>query len=315
MKLQAGWTFLGILKNMFFLLLFLQVLPFFVTSIKKNIDHAVNSKTEVGYMAIQGFLADSSWYTKNLEELEKNDSIKGLVLKIESSGGYPATSQAVYKELVRFKTKKPIVVFTENVCASGAYYIAAAGNKIIANPSSLLGSIGAIMRAPNFKDLMEDWKLKSVCVKSGKYKNALDPFSSITNDDLDYLQDVVDDTYNQFVADVALQRGLDQSNHEAWANGRIFTGNQALKLKLVDELGTQRDAAESMAKILGIQASDMKLVSVNKPVQGLMRLLSGEDESVTESHATISQQVASFCVSIYRDIISQLGSSNNTFLE
>lgn len=308
MKQSAGWTFLGILKNVFFLLLFLQVLPFFIIGIKNNIDLVLHDKVEVGYMHVRGLIGDSVSYTKQLEEFEKNDSIKGLILKIDSPGGYPASSQVLFRELVRFKEKKPVIVFVENLCASGGYYVASSANKIITNPSSLIGSIGVLMRAPNVKEFLDSWKIKSVCIQSGDYKTAMDPFQEIKDVELKYLQSVSDDCYEQFVVDVAQQRGLDRDDHKMWANGKIFTGNQALKLKLVDGLGTYRDALDEMAKLLKVKSGGLKLISGRKPVQGLMKLVSGDDEYGTEMKAPLARSVASFCVDVYRHITMQLGS-------
>jgi protease IV len=308
MELRPGWTFLGILKNMFFLLLFLQVLPLFISGIKNNINQVVHDKTEVGYMHLRGFIGDSFSFTKQLEAFEKNDAIKGLVLKIDSPGGYPASSQAIYRELVRFKTTKPVVAFTENVCASGAYYAASAANKVIANPSSLMGSIGALMKAPNFKEFLDTWKIKNVSIQSGEYKTAMDPFSELKPAELAYLQALTDDCYDQFITDVAEQRGLSKETHKAWANGKIFTGNQALKLKLVDELGTYRDAIAAMATLLKVKPVEVKLISGRKPVQGLMKLVAGDDDEYgAEMRTPLASSVASFCVDVYRKITVQLG--------
>ncbi len=304
-KTTPGWTFLGLLKNIFFLLLFLQVLPFLITGVKGSLDEMLHDKSEVGYMVMRGEIVDSGWYASQIQDLEESPDIRGLIIRIDSPGGFPGSSQAIFRELLAFKNKKPVVVLAENMCASGAYYVACAASKIITNPSTLVGSIGTVMRVPNVKELLDSWKIKNVCIQSGEFKTAADPFKELKNEDLDHLQGVSDDTYQQFVADVAAQRGLDLAQHEAWANGRVFTGAQAHALGLVDELGSYRDAVAAMAKILALTPADIRLVSVKKPMGGMLKFLSDDDEGLGVS-TSVAARLGRFCADVYDSLMVSL---------
>ncbi|MBM3886639.1 signal peptide peptidase SppA [Candidatus Dependentiae bacterium] len=307
MKLRQGWTFLGILKNLFFLLLFLQVLPFFIVGIKNNIDEVVKDKIEVGYLNLRNTINDSVFYSKRIQEFEMNPSIQGLIIKVESPGGLPGSSQAIFRELSKFKHKKPVIAFIENYGTSGAYYAICGANKIIANPSAIVGSIGAVLRAPNVKDLLESWKIKHTVVQSGEYKTALDPLKAINPDEVEYLHKMTDDTYNQFVADVAHERGLNKLQHKEWANGKIFTGNQAKKLNLIDDVGSYRDAIEAMATMLKTDTSQLKLITTSR-AQGLMRYLAGDDDYGAEMQASLASRIAEFGVHVYQQVVLKMGS-------
>jgi protease-4 len=311
---NPGWTFLGILKNIFFLLLFLQVLPVFITNIKRSIDDISEGKTEVGYLHLNGAIADSTVFIKRLQAFEMNKDIAGVIIKIESPGGLPGSSQAMLQEVVRIKEKKPVVAFIENIGASGAYYVAVGANKIVANPSSLVGSIGTIMKVPNVKELLDSWKVKNVFVQTGAYKTSLDPFKEIDPKEVAFLQTMSDDTYDQFITDVAAHRGLDKAQHATWANGKIFTARQGKELKLVDELGSFTTAVDAMATLLKTDRSSLKLISAQRGVRSFMQQLSGSDDEDfgTEMHASYARRLAQFCVSVYHEAALMVGSEQPT---
>lgn len=311
MKLTSGWTFLGVLKNIFYLLLFLQVLPFFIAGIRSSINEVVGGKTEVGYLYLRDAITDSVFYTKRIQDFEANPSIEGLIVKVESPGGMPGSSQAIFRELRRFKTKKPVIAFIENCGASGAYYAVCGANKIIANPSAIVGSIGAVLRAPNVKHLLESWKITHTHVQAGEYKTALDPFKDVKPNEVEFLQKMADDTYDQFVADVAQYRGLDKADHKTWANGKIFTGNQAKQLKLIDDLGSYRDAVDAMAILLKVDSDDLKLITGSRSMRGIMRHFSDEDDFGAEMRSSLGARMANFCVKVYQQAAMQLGAEQS----
>ncbi len=312
MKHQPGWTFIGILKNLFFGLLFIQVLPFLISGIKNTIATIDHKYIEVGFVTLRGEIGDSASFVRQLEEFEKNVDVKAVMIKVDSPGGLPASSQVMSQAVLRCKEKKPVVAFAENLCASGAYYTVCGATKIFANASSLVGSIGAAMRAQNFKDLFESWKVKSTCIKAGEYKAALDPFQEIRKIDTDYLQLIADDTYNQFVDDVAKLRGLDKEQHKLWANGKVFTGNQALALKLIDELGSGRNAVDYMKTILEISDdTKLKFVTSVHGGKGLMqRLLHGDDDDGDMS-TRVTAGVARFIANVYHQVVTEISSSQS----
>ena len=276
-------------------------------NIKSSVDEVLLDKINVGYLFLRGEINDSTYYVKRLQQFESDPSIEGLIVKVDCAGGISGASQAAFREFSRFKSKKPVVVFVENICTSGAYYAICGANKIIVNPSSLLGSIGTYMRAPNVKEFLDTWKIKHYYVQSGEFKTTLDPFKDVVPENLTSLQSLADDCYNQFVADVALQRGLDPDKHKIWANGRLFSGSQAKDHKLVDDFGSYRDAIDAMAKILEVSAKDIKLVSNNRGMQGLKKLfMDHEEEFGVEVKSSLVTSAAQFCVQVYKEITMQL---------
>jgi protease-4 len=269
------------LKQFFFILLIIQIAPFILINLKNFFSEAFLPKADIGMLSFDGMISSSEFYVKQLHTFLKNPNIKGLLIKIDSPGGVAGSSQALFNELKRFKGKKPVVALVENMCASGSYYIAAAADYIIANPSSMIGSIGVMlgragMPMPNFKERMDDWKIKFEYIQAGKYKAVGNSFKEITQEEKSHLQDFVDDTYEQFVNDIAHARGLSVETEKEWADGKIFTGNQALKLKLIDKLGSLQEAIDALKERAGI-TTEIKFVVPNRK-KGLMKLISGNDE-------------------------------------
>jgi len=269
------------------------------------IEDAVVPKTHIGYLKVNGLISDSTFYINNIKKFLKSDNIKALLVKVNSPGGFPGTSQTIFSELKKFKTKKPIVAFIENVGTSGAYNVAISANHIIAAPSALVGSIGVWLQLPpNVKGLAEDWKIKFRTIQSGKYKTSGSPFKDLTPEEHEHLQMVSDDSYNQFVSDVALARGISAKNHAVWADGKVFTGNQALKLKLIDSIGSQEDAIEKLKKEAMIEG-EIKLITPRRP-SAFMRMFSGEDGGDTDT--SFSSVIASFIYEVYSKVVCSLPS-------
>lgn len=295
-KQKKSDRFFAVIKNLFFLLLFLQFAPVVIMGIKSTIEESLSSKVHVGYLAINGPIVDSTFYIKKIDDFAKDTDVKGLILKINSPGGYSGTCQAIFNELKRFKKNKPVVSWIENTGASGAYYIAATSNTILASPISLVGSIGVFMEIPNVKDLLTSWKIQYRYVQSGTYKTAGSAVKELSEQELVYLQALSDSQYEQFTKDIAQSRNLNIKDHKKWADGKAFTGNQGLALKLIDKLGSFNDAQDEMKKILKTE-HDLKLVHAKK-VSGFMKLLSGDDEFGADS-VSLSDSVASFMHSVW----------------
>ncbi len=270
-------TFFSVLKNIFIVLLFLQFAPMILSSLKNSIKDSLVAKTHVGYLTINGVIDDSAYYVKKIDEFYKDPDIKALLIKINSPGGYTGSSQIIFNELKRFKKEKPVVALIENVGASGAYYVALAAHSIIASPISLVGSIGIFMELPNVKELLGSWKVSYRYVQSGTYKTVGSMVKDVSNAELAYLQNMSDDQYNYFIKDVAACRNLVLKDHKTWADGKAFTGNQALKLKLIDKLGSFSDALEEVKRLAKIK-DEIKLIQPKKP-SGFMRLFAGDDET------------------------------------
>lgn len=301
-------TFFYYVKNMFWVLLVLQFAPFVVSGIKDAISTGLHPKTEIGHLKIKNVLTDSGFYIKQIEKFYKNDSIKGLIITINSPGGMPGTAQAIFTEIKKFKQKKPVIVVVENLCASAAYYIAAPANKIICNPSSLVGSVGVLLELPNVKELLDSWKIRFNYVQSGKYKTAGSPLKPVISEETEYLQKLSDNTYAQFIKDVAQSRSLSEKDSAKWADGKIFTGTQALALKLVDRFGTIQDGIDEIKKMAKIEG-EVKLVHPKRPSTIYRLLNSGEDEDY-EIESSASTKVATFASDVYSKFMQQQAMNN-----
>ena len=200
-----------------------------------------------------------------LEEIKK-DNVKGILLRLNSPGGTASASQAIYEKIQAIKKSSNIKVvsFMQDVAASGAYYIASSSDYIYANPSTLTGSIGVIMQVPNYTDLGNKVGYKVNTIKSGRYKDLGNASRNMTNDEKDLLQNLIDDTYNEFVTAVSKGRNIPINTLKPLADGRIYTGNQAKYNKLVDGLGSETDALKWLAKELKIDG-EPKLKNYSKP--------------------------------------------------
>ncbi len=238
-------TFFDYLKNIFIFLIFLQLAPSLIQNIKNQYSKIIMPSTRVGVIKLHGLLTHSSWYAKQLHTFFKDTNIKAIVLKIESSGSAAGTGQALCNEILTLKKEypKPIIAITENMCASGAYYIASATDHIIASGQAVIGSIGSyIPYLFQLEDFIEQYHISYEAVKAGTYKGMTDPFIKMNDADRAQLQSVVDSSYDQFITDIAQNRKLPIGTAPEWAEGKLFTGKQALELGLVDELGTAYQA-------------------------------------------------------------------------
>lgn len=271
--------FADYLKNIFWVLLILQFASPIFKTIKKTWSEYSEPKNKVGLVNMQSEITSANRWNKQLKKFFKDPEIKAILIKMDCPGGAAGSSQAICQEILELKKKypKPIITYTENVCASGAYYIAATTDHIIATPSSLVGSIGAKLRTQvKIKELLKDWKIQTYDIASGNYKNAGDPLADMTEEQKTMLKDLVNDCYDQFANDIAKYRHLPIDQKDTWANGKIFSGNEALKLKLVDELGNQTTALEHIKKQILHSDREIELIKVAAP-SALQKLLHPDD--------------------------------------
>jgi protease-4 len=199
---------------------------------------------------------------QQLRSLEKNKHLRAIIVRINSPGGSVGATQEIHGELVRLRQEKriKIVASVGDMGASGAYYVAAAADRIVANPGSLVGSIGVIMQIPDLSGLTEGiLKVSMKTIKSGKFKDIASPFRAMTSEEETKLQEIVDDAYQQFVAAVSEgrkrvvpERDFGKAWAEAYANGLIFSGRQALEIGMVDELGGFEDAKAAARRLAGL---------------------------------------------------------------
>ncbi len=216
----------------------------------------ITSENSIALIRIEGVILDPNEIIDQIELFSENPSVQAIVVRIDSPGGAVVPSQEIYAALkeVRDKEEKTIVTSMGNMAASGGYYIASASNQIVANPGTITGSIGVIMEMTNVEELLAKLGVESVVVKSGLHKDLASPFRPLDNTSRKILQDVMDDVHNQFVHAVADGRGMDIEKIHTLADGRIFTGRQALEQNLVDHLGTLKDAIQLAADLEGISS-------------------------------------------------------------
>lgn len=208
---------------------------------------------KVGVLEVKGVIANVQPTIEELAKFRRDGSVKAVVVRIESPGGGVSPSQELYQEIRRTVREKPVVVSMGSVAASGGYYIACAAQKIYANPGTITGSIGVILQFTNFEELLRKIGFRMEVVKSGPYKDVGNPGREMTAEEKAYLQEMVDNVHQQFVRDVARGRGMKVEKVREVADGRIFTGEQAMELGLVDELGNLKDAINAAAKMAAIE--------------------------------------------------------------
>lgn len=279
-------TLVGTLKNIAYIALFIILLPLIpltVNAIQKLYNRYIDPRTQVAVIPVKGVLYDSGYHSKHLHNAFKDDHIKAILLKIECAGSASGTGYAIYNEIMTLKKEypKPIIALVENICASGGYYIACSTDHIITSPAALVGSIGVtIPFFFQFKDFVEQFKIKYVPLATGDYKNTTNPFSDLTPQQKQMLQELLDDTYEQFVADVAQNRNLPTATASEWANGKIFTGRQALKLGLVDELGSSSQAVKAIKEKALIEG---EIKWINAPSKSIWSWFGGENDDNDQS--------------------------------
>ncbi len=210
---------------------------------------------KIGYVTIAGAITSSEKIIEQIDDFKEDNSVKAIVLRVNSPGGGVSPSQEIYDEVRAAAAVKPVVVSMGSVAASGGYYIAVPAQRILANPGTITGSIGVIMQFTNVEELLGKVGLKSQVVKSGLHKDIGSPVRPMSTADREILQSLIDDVYAQFVQAVAESRQMDPDKVRQLADGRIFTGRQALQAGLVDELGGYRDAIRVAAELAGIEGT------------------------------------------------------------
>ena len=218
---------------------------------------------KIGVVLVEGIITDSLDISKNIDEFAKDSSIVAVVLRIDSPGGGVAASQEIYDAVVALKKKKKVVVSMGSVAASGGLLIACAGDKIVANPGTITGSISAIMQFANVEELLKKVGVKSSVVKSGQYKDIGSPMREMTPEERIIVQELVDDIYNQFIDVIVRDRKMTRERVVAIGDGRVFTGRKALEHGLVDQLGDMAAAAK-LASVLAGKGGKYDLVYPKK---------------------------------------------------
>ena len=214
---------------------------------------------------VDGELVESHSILDQLKRYEDSNSVKAILMNIDSPGGGVAVSQEIYAEVKRLREKKDkvVVAYLSSTGASGAYYVACAANKIVANPGTIVGSIGVIAEWVSYADLMQWAKLKDIVFKTGEFKDTGSATRALTENEKKYFQGLIDDMYVQFVEAVASGRKMDLQEVRSLADGRVFTGRDAKERKLIDDMGNFQEAVDLTAKLAGISGKP-RLIRVNR---------------------------------------------------
>jgi protease-4 len=207
----------------------------------------------VGVVEVNGVISDSKEVIGWIKSFVDDEGVKAIVLRIDSPGGGVGASQEIYREVIKARGVKPVVASFGGVAASGGYYVACGTDKIMANPGTITGSIGVVMQFANLEELFKKIGYKGYVIKSGAYKDVGSPFREMTPEETELLQGVIDTVHQQFIRAVAEGRKLPMEKVAAIADGRIFSGEQARALGLVDELGNLEDTIDMAAKMAGIK--------------------------------------------------------------
>lgn len=243
----------------------------------------------VAVVELNGVILDSKKVLKRLERAEEDPSVKAVVLRLNSPGGAVAPSQEIYERVKKFK--KPLVASMGSVAASGAFYIACGVKQVFANPGTITGSIGVIMEFANLEKLYEWAKIKRYSIKTGRFKDAGADYREMTEEDRALLQGMVDDVLLQFKEAVSQGRNISMEEVTAIADGRVLSGSQAIKAKLVDRLGTIDDAILEAAKQGGIEGKPHVVYpeeSKKKLLDFLVDTASQDSDSESESRSRVS---------------------------
>lgn len=227
--------------------------------------------SRIAVVDLKGIILSADSVDEELEQFAKDDSVKAIILHIDSPGGGAAASQEIYHEVLRIRArhKKRIVASIGSMGASGAYYVASATDRIYANQASIVGSVGVIMEWVNYGDLLKWAKLKNVTIKAGALKDAGSPTRDLTPAERAYFQGLIDNMHAQFIQDVAAGRRLPVGNIQTLATGQVWTGEQALPLHLIDETGGFRAALLETARAVGIHG-EPEVVRPSKPHESLL---------------------------------------------
>jgi len=228
----------------------------------------------VGVVHIEGAINDSRDTISSLKHFADSSGIKAVVLRIDSPGGAVAPTQEIYQEVGKLRQKKPVIASLGGVAASGGYYIASACDQVVSNPGTLTGSIGVIMELGNVEELMKKIGIQGTSIKSGPNKDIGSPLRPLSPEGKKILQELVNNVHAQFVSAVAKGRRMPEEKVKELADGRVYSGEQAKALGLVDVLGNMEDAVDLAAKRVGIQGTPQVVYSRTEQKSWLERLFS-----------------------------------------
>ncbi|MBV9482029.1 MAG: signal peptide peptidase SppA [Acidobacteria bacterium] len=232
---------------------------------------------KIAVVDLEGVILSPSTVVGELKRYADDDAIKAIILHVNSPGGGVAASEEIYREVKRIRDdkRKRIVASIETVGASGAYYVSSASNKIYADQGSIVGSIGVISEWVNYEDLLKWAKLKQITMKAGEFKDTGNPARELSPAEKEYLQSLIDNMHTQFIRAVADGRHMKMDDVRTVANGKVWTGQQALAMKMIDQVSDFEGAVKDTAKAVGIRG-EPTLVRPERDRKTLLDLIFGD---------------------------------------
>jgi len=240
-----------------------------------NPEHAdlFSDKAGVGVLEVRGVIVASEDLTEQLADFRRDDTVKAVVIRIDSPGGAVGASQELFEEIKRTDEVKPVVASMASVAASGGYYAALGARRILANPGTLTGSIGVILKFANLQELFDKIGYKSEVVKSGILKDIGSADRPMTEPERIFLQALIDNVHGQFVRAVMERRNLPEGKVRSLADGRIFSGEQAMENGLIDQMGNFTDAVTLAASLANLDTDDPPIIYPEEDDFSLLQLL------------------------------------------
>ena len=261
-------------------MIFLSGMTFFIARIFSSSQHGdlFGVNNAIGIIELKGVIASPEKTMRHLANFVENDKIKAIVVRIDSPGGTVGAAQELFRQIHITNKSKPVVASMGSVAASGGYYADIGAEKIVASPGTLTGSIGVILKFPNLEQIFEKIGYKNEVVKSGDLKDLGSSSRTLTQEERLLLQQLLDTVHEQFINDIVNSRKLPESDVRKIADGRIFSGEQAHQLGLIDELGNFYDAVLLAAKLAGMPAQKPELYYPEEKEFSVMKLLSGQQQ-------------------------------------
>ncbi len=248
------------------------------------------AQNEILNLDITGVIMNGKKFLSQLKKYSKEESVKAIVIEINSPGGAVGPSQEIYYEILRTKqlTKKPIVCVSTGLIASGGYYAALGCDKIVVAPGTMIGSIGVIMEFANLEKLYDWAKVQRYTITSGKFKDSGSEYRAMREDERQLFQDMINDVYNQFRNTVAKARDLPIETVSQYADGRVMTGSKAVELKFADAEGTFEDAVQMAARMAQLKDDDYKVFKPHRAKLSIFDIISMSDSEEEDDLNSIS---------------------------
>jgi protease-4 len=249
--------------------------------------------SKIAVVNLDGVIFSPKQIVPQLKKFADDDSVKAIIIHVNSPGGGVAASEEIYREVkrIRDEKKKRIVASIETVGASGAYYVASATNKIYADKGSVVGSIGVIAEWVNYGELLRWAKLNAITLKAGEFKDTGSPTREMTPAERQYMQGLIDNMHTQFIQAVADGRHAKEADIRAIANGKVWTGEQANDMKLVDQIADFEEAVKDTARAVNISGEPTLVYPPKDRRSGLDLLFGDVSDYLPTREKLLEQQV------------------------